>query len=335
MSNQYKAQVHFVNVHPGDCTIIKHASGHVSMIDICDGNIETYSESVYSPPPLKGSEVSGNYGMCNCNSNSVNYFLSLDIGNIFRFILTHPDMDHLDGFNRLLDEVTVVNFWDSTLRREKPSFEGGPFLEEDWDRYENVIAGKERDVKVVTPLADSKFRYANQAEDGTSGGDGLYILAPNRKLLNDADKSDDINDGSYVLLYRSIGGNILICGDAHDKTFEYIKENHLNDVQDIAVLLAPHHGRDSDRSYDFLDFIKPKLTVIGCAPSEHIDYEQWTRRGLTKIMSNQAGNIVLEITDSQIDVFVENEKFALDSSKDGSLVVNDQGYFGIWSISKS
>lgn len=33
--------VHLLNVSPGDCTIIRHGSGRVSMIDMCDGNIQT------------------------------------------------------------------------------------------------------------------------------------------------------------------------------------------------------------------------------------------------------------------------------------------------------
>ena len=33
--------VHVLNVSPGDCTVIQHGSGRVSMIDICDGNVQT------------------------------------------------------------------------------------------------------------------------------------------------------------------------------------------------------------------------------------------------------------------------------------------------------
>ena len=38
------ARVHLMNVSPGDCTIIEHVSGRVTMIDICDGNLETRFE---------------------------------------------------------------------------------------------------------------------------------------------------------------------------------------------------------------------------------------------------------------------------------------------------
>lgn len=328
------AQVHFINVHPGDCTVIKHASGHVSMIDICDGNSETVDTVDFTESVSKSNNTLGNFAMCDCNTNPIEYIKSLGIKNLFRFILTHPDMDHMDGFNQLMNEIGSQNFWDSTARRDKPDFNNnGPYLEADWDRYTTVRDGKENGTTVVKPLAGANFKYANKNENDSGGGDGLSILAPNKALLNDADLNDDINEGSYVILYRSIGGNILICGDAHDSTFEYIKKNHLDDVKDVTVLLAPHHGRDSNRSYDFLDFIKPRLTVIGCSPSKYIDYSQWSRRGLQKLTSNQAGNIVLEIEKDRIDVYIENETFAR-VHVNGEFVRNKQNYVGLWRYDK-
>src|SRR5579863_3234228 len=91
-----------------------------------------------------------------------------------------------------------------------------------------------------------------------------------------------------------MGGRVLLPGDAHDNTWDYVIENYGNDVKNCSFMLAPHHGRDSEREYDFLDHVQPIVTLIGCAPSEHIDYDQWRRRGLEFITSNQAGNVVLE-----------------------------------------
>ena len=65
----------------------------------------------------------------------------------------HPlasDMDHLDGFNGLLNEFAVSNFWDSGARREKPDFNNnGGYKEEDWDRYAKVLAGNESGTKTL------------------------------------------------------------------------------------------------------------------------------------------------------------------------------------------
>lgn len=35
------AKIHFLNAEEGDCSIIQHNNGHVTMIDICCGNVDT------------------------------------------------------------------------------------------------------------------------------------------------------------------------------------------------------------------------------------------------------------------------------------------------------
>lgn len=327
------ARVHFVNVFPGDCTIIQHASGRVTMMDICDGNAETTQKAVFESAQKAEGKVAGNFGMCKHNTNPVDYCDARGITSVFRFILSHPDMDHMDGFNRLVDEIGIVNFWDSGARKPKPEFkQGSLYKEADWDRYAKVRDGNEKGVTAVNTIEGAKFSYANNDDSG-GAGDALSILAPSKELLADPDLEDDINEGSYVVLYRSAGGRVLLCGDAHDAAFEHIKKKYEADVQGCAVMLAPHHGRDSGRSYDFLDFIKPKLTIIGCAPSQHISYGEWSKRGLDILTSNQAGNIVLDIASGQMDVYIENETFAKAYLPAGTPTKkNDMGYYWLRTI---
>jgi competence protein ComEC len=206
------------------------------------------------------------------STNPISYLNDIGVEDIHRFVLTHPDMDHLDGFDELAEEFQIINFWDSGVRRDKPDFSVGHYTEADWDRYVKFRDGKEPGVRVITPLAEGRFKYANQSDDGTSGGDGLYILAPDKDLVAGANDTEICNDASYVLLYRSQGGRILIPGDAHDETWEYVIEHFAADVADCSVLLAPHHGRRSGASFEFLDTVSPKLTLFGCASSGHLAY---------------------------------------------------------------
>ena len=39
INKETKARIHFLNVNEGDCTIIEHESGRITMIDICAGNL--------------------------------------------------------------------------------------------------------------------------------------------------------------------------------------------------------------------------------------------------------------------------------------------------------
>jgi competence protein ComEC len=333
------AAVHLLNTHPGDCTIIRHNSGRVSMIDICDGNQIVFPFERPAHNPVRHGQAN-NFRMCGNTTNPIAYAQDLGIDSIFRFILTHPDMDHMDGFNKLANTLPLANYWDTGSRREKPNFANCPFLEVDWDRYERVRDGREPGVSSGLRRAGDKFAFANRNEDGTGGGDGLNVLAPDAGLVADCNMTDDVNDGSYVFLYRSNGGRILLPGDAHDNTWQFIRRNYLSDVADASFLLAPHHGRDSERSYDFLDYVRPQLTLFGCAPSEHVDCDQWRRRGLDYITSNQCGNVVLQPASDEfgtyIAVYVQNVDFAV--SRGQGTVTNEQGYAyltTIWAVAEA
>jgi competence protein ComEC len=329
--------VHFLNVSPGDCSIIQHGSGRVSMIDVCDGNLTELDEEIATLSKAinelvnKGGTGSGNFRMAESPTNPIRYATSLGIDSIFRFILSHPDMDHMDGLEAVYTKLGIDNFWDTGVTREKPPFGGTQYKEEDWDRYELLRTGKAVGVKSLVKLAGARFQYANKGEDDEGGGDGLSILSPDKKLVAAASDGGDINDGSYVILYRSRGNRVIFAGDAHDATWEYVLKHYARAVENCSVLIAPHHGRDSDRSYEFLDHIKPKLTLFGNAPSEHLGYGPWNSRNLTKITSNQAGNIVLVMGSGAINVYVENDRFAASLGLDAANA-NSQGYVLLYTI---
>lgn len=306
------ARIHFLNVGNGDCSIIEHNSGRVTMIDICSGNTDEVAKNT-TARLLEAFESttrkSGNYGMRGRPTNPVAYMKRNKIKPPFRFILTHPDCDHLDGFNSLCTEFGMTNFWDNGLRKKKPDFKSGQYKEEDWNRYEEVRDKKRPGLTVVRHLAGSQFPFANQG-DPEARGDCLDIVAPDASLVKAANESGDPNDGSYVIVYRSEGGTIIFGGDGHDSTWDYVVRSHSNLVTNCSVLIAPHHGRDSDRSHDFLDTLNPSLTLFGCADSDHLAYEPYTQRNLCKITNNQAGNVVMVPHADGIDIYVENKKFA-------------------------
>ena len=132
------------------------------------------------------------------------------------------------------------------------------------------------------------------------------------------------------MLYRSAIGKVLLAGDAHDATWEYVKKYYEAEVSNVTLLIAPHHGRKSGRSYEFLDYVKPKLTLFGCAPSEHLAYNAWNYRELKHITNNQCGCIVAE-GDQTMNIYVENETFALNSGGDIGRT-NEQGFYYLGTV---
>ena len=308
--------IHFLNVYEGDCNIIQHDTGRITVIDVsnADDHVDTPAEKA-----LKATEArkamrernyvpsdKRNYGQKHIPDNPIDYLKKLKIGNIFRFIVTHPDMDHLDGIKDLFNSFRINCVWDTDNKKPDLST-GGGYNEEDWQFYKGI-----RD---QTNKAYTRLTYTSKNSCNFFDLDDIHILAPTAGLVKQAIEADDYNDSSYVLLYtppKKGGGTwkILFAGDSHDKTWEYI----LNDqelkglVTNIDVLFAPHHGRDSQRKYDFLNTLNPKVTLMGNAGSEHLAYSSY--RGI-RITNNEAGYVVINITSDALVFYVKNEEFAI------------------------
>lgn len=338
------AEIHFLNVKEGDCTWIKHNDGKVTVIDVCNA----YKEHIKHEKSLAGlysgarantlglltlsslvekkstlglatlltsnessllEASAANYNQKEYPVNPITYLKKHNINQVFRFILTHPDMDHMDGLKVFFEEFKPINFWDTHNNKEIDSFRN-LHSEEDWDFYRTLRDERISDIKRLTLYDRAEGKYYNVDDQGNSGGNGLFILAPSRELIKIANATSDYNDCSYVILYKTGSYRILFCGDSHNRTWEYILSNYIDDVKDIDLLIAPHHGRDSDRSYDFLDVLRPKLTFFGNATSKDLAYEEWTLRGLEKITNNQGNCLIAKINNASMDIFVTYQTFA-------------------------
>jgi len=261
-----------------------------------------------------------NYNQKESPVNPMAYLKKHNINSVFRFILTHPDMDHMDGIKDFFEEFEPINFWDIDNDKEIDSFKSQKSVD-DWEFYKKLRDGRIKK-KRLTLHDGAKGKYYNEDEQGKSGGNGLHILSPSKELVRVAKESDDYNDCSYVILYRTGNYKILFAGDSHDKTWEYILCNYENNVKNIDLLIAPHHGRDSDRSYDFLDVLKPTLTFFGNAKSEHLAHSEWNNKKLEKITNNQ-GNCLIAKIGKSMDIFVTHKDFAEDYTHNDTYFDNE------------
>lgn len=300
--------LHFLNVKQGDCSIIQHNSGRVTVIDVCNAKEEESQIDLTNEQLLES--VRGNFNQKQCPVNPIDYMIRHNILSVFRFILTHPDMDHMDGIKLFFDLFGPGNFWDTDNNAKKDFGEGAPYNEDDWKFYLKLRDGKsDTNPKRLAIYSGTHNKYFNLDDNG-GGGDGLHILAPTISLLKSANETGDYNDCSYVILYRSCNYRIIFGGDSNDKTWEHILKMHEKSIRDIDLLIAPHHGRDSGRSYEFLDVLKPKMTFFGNAKCEHLAYDKWYNRGLEFITNNQAGCMVVDINNNGMNLYVTNDSYA-------------------------
>ncbi len=282
-------RLHFLNVKNGDCNILEHSSTNTTVVDISNGqkceNISFATEAA----------VLGNFNQKANPENPICYLNDLGKTSIKRFILTHPDMDHMDGLDILLRTFKFSEFLNVKNNKKIPSFsEFNQYNEKDWDMYKR--------------LKDT-FREKNLYSGDTIENESLTILSPTKEIVKEAIKKQDFNISSYVLLLKIGKYKIILAGDSGDIAWAHIIGNHKTLVSDIDILLAPHHGRDSNRDYSFLDTLKPKYTFIGNAKSKHLEYDKYKKYGQT-ITNNQAGNIVVQLEDNGLNILVENEVFA-------------------------
>jgi competence protein ComEC len=303
------ATIHFLNVKQGDCSVIQHNSKRVTVIDVCNARpLEPLEVRIARKVALIAFGETSNRK--NYPENPITYLKERGINSVYRFILTHPDMDHMDGMKAFFDEFRPVVFWDTENKAEK-DFKGGfGFDEDDWKFYKRLRDGNSQaNPKRLTLTSGKRGQHFNRGAD-IGGGDGLHILAPSAALVKDACKTGDYNDCSYVILYKTGDYKVVFGGDSHDKTWDHILSKHKSTVTNIDLLIAPHHGRDSGRCYDFLDVLKPTLTFFGNANSEHLAYDQWRKRNLPTLTNSQAGSIMADFDNGLMHVYVTYKPFA-------------------------
>ena len=308
--------IHFLNVKGGDCSIIEHYSGHETVIDVCNAKrAEPIAEAVLAEFAKMDRGISGNFQQKSHPVNPISYMRAHGIANVFRYFQTHPDMDHMDGIEALFREFRPTNFYDTDNTKEMRSAEwqGSPYRESDWKFYKrlrdtNPQTNPKR-LALYSGSDDGPYRTENW--EGQAGGDGIRMLAPTPELVAAANKADqDYNGCSYVILYHTGSNRIVFGGDSHDETWEHILAHHKVAVTDVDLLIAPHHGRKSGRSYKFLDTLTPTLTFFGNARSEHLAYDAWRNRGLSIVTNNQANCMVVDASTSPMTLYVTHENFA-------------------------
>lgn len=307
-------RIHFLNVGHGDCTIIEHASGHLTMLDINnadqldDDSRRELAESYgitgidYEQSLLFARALNQSFrkaflqpkGYDVTLTDPVNYYLAHWQGkSIFRFILSHPDLDHIRGVKRLAQErIPIRNFWDTDHNIEAKDCKSDGDKAE-WAQYQKLRQSK-ADPKVFLNYRDDQNKYWNQ-DDAGGQGDGLYILAPTRKLTIDANEAEDPNAHSYVIWFEYAGIKVVLGGAATEAVWKSIHDNYGKDLK-CDVLKASHHGRDTGYYQPAVEAMSPQYTVVSVGKKPESDASNKYRQYCENVWSTRwRGDIVLTI----------------------------------------
>jgi beta-lactamase superfamily II metal-dependent hydrolase len=303
--------VNIINVGAGSCAVIESPSGHNSMIDINDGSDlrETASMS-FAERFVHGDRLRA---LAASVDDPIDFCKRYRINELFRFVLSHPDADHMAGLRRILrdGELPVTNFWDIPHKR---THEGRADFKtdaayEDWLAYQSLRDGTlPAAPKLISPLRGDSRDFWWQ--------DGIEIISPTAELISDCDDaaSDSYNNSSYVLRVNHGPSSVLLPGDVEDKAWNDMLDAGIDLSAD--VLVASHHGRKSGYNEEALKAIDPTIVIISTdrldpAHDAEDDYRRYTHYvystrdlGSMWVRMHDDGSFALHNANGQIVGFV-------------------------------
>jgi len=306
-------KIHFLNVGHGDCTIIEHESGNKTMIDINNGEeideesaTEIIEQLGYSGEDLiktiektqeTPNEILQKAGYVNTLTNPIQFYKqNYGTSSIFRYIQTHPDLDHMRGLVGLRKEgISITNFWDTPHIKAQDDF---LFNDEDeWNEYLEHRNGK-RTLAVLNLQRGSTGKYYNLHPEPSLEGDGLYILAPTPELTSEANRTGAWNNHSYVLWLAYKGIRVVFGGDAEAEVWDSIVDKYGTGLS-CNILKASHHGRDSGYHQKAVELMNPKYTIVSVGKKPETDASNKYKQYSPNVWSTRwKGNITATIYDN-------------------------------------
>lgn len=271
-----------LSVGEGDMFYIKHNSDNFTVIDCC---LEEGKKD-YIINEIKEK--------------------SNDVG-IKRFISTHPDEDHIQGLEYLNEKWPIRNFYCVKNKATK---------EEASDSFKEYCKLRDDSKKAFYLFKGCSRRWMNlkNEERGSAGLNVLWPITDNedfKEQLKLVKKGKSPNNISPIIEYGAAKAKFLWMGDIETTFIEKVKDNI--DFEEIDVLFAPHHGRESGKvPNDILEKLNPKIIVIGEAPSENLNYYS----EYNTITQNSAEDIIFDIYKERIDIYVGNSNYSVDFLED-------------------
>jgi competence protein ComEC len=284
------ADLYILNVGHGSCAVIDHTpSGRLTMIDINNSKALPEDERV-----VLSMTESATY---EADLDEPLEWLEKYLPNryLFRFILSHPDADHMEGLHRILAErqVELMNFWDLPHSKETPDKFRTPGQQLDWEVYQDFRKDPKSDAYPITLIEPLR-----QATGDFWTEDELQILSPSQSLLDECEAGAyDSNNMSRIIRFQFGGRSVLLPGDAESKGWSDTA-TAVGDLLAADVLIASHHGRRSGYPPDaVMATIAPSAAIVSAASlqAKH-DATPWYEEAVGKVFATRTeGTIFIRV----------------------------------------
>ena len=204
--------------------------------------------------------------------NSYNFLKSKGIDNISILVLTHSDQDHIGDYKKILEHFNVDKIF--------------------YSKYDS----KEEEL-----LKDYNNKYAISDLSKVSL-DGIRI-----ECLGPIKKRDDTNSCSIVLKIKINNTSILYSADASVEEEKDIIEKYKDEVESD-ILKVGHHGSNTSSSSLYLDYVKPKVSIVSVAKNNrynlpNIDVIERLNKISKVYLTYNTGNITLKIYKNNYSIY--------------------------------
>ena len=318
---------HFLNVGHGDCTFIELPSGRLMMIDINNSKSlpEIDKQALAAARGMNVREFAG-AGLRMGKRSWQEYYESLLVDpydyyqahfrgqSIFRYLQTHPDMDHMTGLYRFfwMGTVPLQNFWDvdHSKQQSEADFDHSPYDYLDWATYQLLRDG--RGPKDASGTATSHVIIKNTRLDRGQfwTDDGIQVFSPTPELIARCNASGDFNDCSYVIKISFGGRSILLPGDAEEPAWKSMLSDLGPGQLACDILKAAHHGRDSGFYRPAVEAMKPKIVICSVGEKPDTDATEDYDRIAGKVLSTRYNGTI------QVTIWEDGEVWITDHDGD-------------------
>jgi len=201
-------------------------------------------------------------------------------------IISHPQADHFNGFNYLLDNYKFGAFIFNGRSDSPPNAE--------WQALLDKI--KARKIPLITLLAGSDIK---------SGEDRIDFLSPDNNYIQSA----ELNDVGFVELIKTGFFRALLTADIGFNIEDYLIKKGVDLRADI--LKVCHHGSKYSSGESFLKTVNPKVAIIEVGAGNKFGHP--TAEALVRLASvsakifrtDQNGTVEILPAGGKLEVFTE------------------------------
>jgi len=204
-------------------------------------------------------------------------------------IISHPQLDHFNGYNYLLDEGYRFGAFVYNGRNDGPGVSAWPEL---------IQKINSRGIPLITLAAGDKIYF---------GRNEIAMLSPN----HDFGQSAELNDTGLVELVKTPEFRTLLTADTGFNVEDFLMKNKA-DVR-VDVLKVGHHGSKYSSGSGFLRAVDPKISVIEVGAKNTYGHPAKSTLGL---LASETRALVLR-TDKNgtIEIWMEGGKLSIRKEK--------------------